>query len=100
MTSVAVCLQVFVFDFGSELYLWQGKGVSPTARKVSMKLAQQLWSQGYDYSTCEVNPLDPLRGAYWLGLLDLSCWNCLINRVLVIQDVFSELFDLRNERRC
>jgi len=53
--------QVYVFDFGSELYLWQGKGATPNQRKVSLKLAQQLWSQDYDYSKCEVNPLSPLK---------------------------------------
>ncbi|KAH3747622.1 hypothetical protein DPMN_182050 [Dreissena polymorpha] len=53
--------QVFVFDFGSEVYLWQGKSVSPNQRKIAGRLAQQLWGQGYDYTTCEINPICPLK---------------------------------------
>ncbi|WAR09751.1 SVIL-like protein [Mya arenaria] len=52
--------QVYVFDFGTELYLWQGKSATPNQRKISVKLAQQLWTQGYDYTSCEINPLSPL----------------------------------------
>ncbi|XP_053386334.1 uncharacterized protein LOC123538762 isoform X4 [Mercenaria mercenaria] len=64
--------QVYVFDFGSELYLWQGKAVPPNQRKVSLKLAQQLWNQGYDYSKCEINPVSPLRTEEEGGLSGIS----------------------------
>ncbi|ESO96779.1 hypothetical protein LOTGIDRAFT_201948 [Lottia gigantea] len=50
-----------VFDFGSELYLWLGKKVSPEERKVGRILSQQLWEKGYDYSSCDINPLCPLH---------------------------------------
>ena len=56
--------QVFVFDFGSELYIWQGKTVTPAQRKIGLKLAEQLWEKGYDYSSCDVNPLCPLKSKY------------------------------------
>ena len=61
---VCVCvyvgrLQALVFDFGSEVYLWQGKDVSHGDRKVALQLAQQVWGGAYDYRNCRVNPLDP-----------------------------------------
>ncbi|KAL4217138.1 hypothetical protein ACF0H5_023592 [Mactra antiquata] len=64
--------KVYVFDFGSELYLWQGKTVSPNHRKISLKLAQQLWQQGYDYSRCDVNPISPLRNEEDGGIPSVS----------------------------
>lgn len=50
--------QVLVFDFGSEVYVWHGKDVSLSDRKVAVKLGKQLYSGSYDYSNCRVNPLD------------------------------------------
>ncbi|KAG9264219.1 supervillin-like isoform X1 [Astyanax mexicanus] len=51
--------QTLLFDFGSELYLWHGKDASPSERKLALKLAQQVWTGVYDYSNCQINPLDP-----------------------------------------
>ncbi|KAK3519714.1 hypothetical protein QTP70_002670 [Hemibagrus guttatus] len=51
--------QSLLFDFGTELYLWHGKDVSPSDRKLALHLAQQVWSGDYDYSDCRMNPLDP-----------------------------------------
>lgn len=51
--------EVLVFDFGSEVYVWHGKDVPLSDRKVAVQLAKQLWSGSYDYSNCSVNPLDP-----------------------------------------
>ena len=51
-------VQVLVFDFGSEVYVWHGKDVSLGDRKMAVKLAKQLYSGSYDYSSCRVNPLD------------------------------------------
>lgn len=51
--------QALVFDFGSEVYVWTGKDVSLSDRKVAVQLGKQIWSGAYDYSTCRVNPLDP-----------------------------------------
>lgn len=51
--------QSLLFDFGSEVYLWHGKDVTPSERKVALQLAQQVWAGPYDYSNCRVNPLDP-----------------------------------------
>ncbi|KAJ8320361.1 hypothetical protein KUTeg_001948 [Tegillarca granosa] len=52
--------KVIVFDFGSEMYVWQGKSVKPDQRKIGVKLARQLWERGYDYSNSDINPLCPL----------------------------------------
>ncbi|XP_072549807.1 supervillin [Salminus brasiliensis] len=51
--------QTLLFDFGSELYLWHGKDVSPSDRNLALQLAQQVWTGVYDYSNCRINPLDP-----------------------------------------
>uniref|UniRef100_A0AAX7TDI7 HP domain-containing protein n=1 Tax=Astatotilapia calliptera TaxID=8154 RepID=A0AAX7TDI7_ASTCA len=50
--------EVLVFDFGSEVYVWHGKDVPLSDRKVAVKLGKQLYSGSYDYSHCRVNPLD------------------------------------------
>lgn len=52
-------LQVLVFDFGSEVYVWHGKDVPLSDRKAAVQLAKQLWLGSYDYSNYRVNPLDP-----------------------------------------
>ncbi|XP_078621818.1 uncharacterized protein LOC144888044 isoform X4 [Branchiostoma floridae x Branchiostoma japonicum] len=54
--------QVLVFDFGSELYVWQGRQSDFTKRKVGVKLARQLWEMGYDFSECDINPIYPHGG--------------------------------------
>ena len=51
---------MFVFDFGCELYLWIGKQVAAASRKVGLKLVEEIWANGYDYSAFDVNPISPL----------------------------------------
>lgn len=51
-----------MFDFGTEMYVWQGKTVTMEKRKQGIKLAQKLWEKGYDYEECAINPLCPLHG--------------------------------------
>uniref|UniRef100_A0A8B9K8W1 Supervillin d n=1 Tax=Astyanax mexicanus TaxID=7994 RepID=A0A8B9K8W1_ASTMX len=51
--------EALVLDFGSEVYVWTGKDVALSDRKVVMQLGKLLWSGAYDYTTCRVNPLDP-----------------------------------------
>jgi supervillin len=46
-----------VFDFGSEMYVWNGKNAPLDRRRVAVGLAQELWNEGYDYSECDVCPL-------------------------------------------
>ncbi|XP_078327129.1 uncharacterized protein LOC111123958 isoform X12 [Crassostrea virginica] len=60
--------QVLVFDFGTELYVWQGKAVKPERRKMGVKLARQLYEKGYDYSACDINPMSPLSTEEMGGL--------------------------------
>ena len=58
--AVVLCmLQVLVFDFGSEVYVWHGKEVTLAQRKVAFQLAKHLWNGMFDYTCCDVNPLDP-----------------------------------------
>ena len=54
-------LQVLVFDFGSEVYVWTGKHVDISERRVANKLATEIWCCGYDYTNCDINPLSPLQ---------------------------------------
>jgi len=49
-----------VFDFGSELYLWNGKQASAKQRSKGTAFLKKLAEEGYDYSDLEVNPLCPL----------------------------------------
>ncbi|XP_034940979.1 supervillin-like isoform X2 [Chelonus insularis] len=50
--------KILIFDFGSEMYIWNGKIAPTEKRKIAIKLAQQLWNEGYDYSECSICPLD------------------------------------------
>lgn len=52
-------MQVLVFDFGSEVYVWHGKEVTLGQRKVAFQLAKHLWNGMFDYTCCDINPLDP-----------------------------------------
>uniref|UniRef100_A0A3B3XPJ0 HP domain-containing protein n=1 Tax=Poecilia mexicana TaxID=48701 RepID=A0A3B3XPJ0_9TELE len=51
--------EVLVFDFGSEVYVWHGKEVTLPQRKVAFQLAKHLWNGTFDYTCCDINPLDP-----------------------------------------
>ncbi|XP_068200071.1 supervillin a isoform X3 [Antennarius striatus] len=51
--------EVLVFDFGSEMYIWHGKEVTLAQRKVAFQLAKHLWNGIFDYTNCDINPLDP-----------------------------------------
>uniref|UniRef100_A0A669BB38 Supervillin c n=1 Tax=Oreochromis niloticus TaxID=8128 RepID=A0A669BB38_ORENI len=53
--------EALVFDFGSEIYLWLGQDVSLRRRNVALQLTHQVWVGAYDYSNCQVNPLDPTQ---------------------------------------
>ena len=56
--------QVIVFDFGSELYVWNGKLADKTTRQMGLQIAQQIWNDPYDFSDCNINPFDPLDGNF------------------------------------
>ncbi|XP_068590846.1 supervillin isoform X3 [Cebidichthys violaceus] len=58
-SSLLASKEVLVFDFGSEVYVWHGKEVSLAQRKVAFQLAKHLWNGTFDYTCCDINPLDP-----------------------------------------
>ncbi|XP_044225001.1 supervillin-like isoform X4 [Thunnus albacares] len=58
-SSLLTSKEVLVFDFGSEVYVWHGKEVTLAQRKVAFQLAKHLWNGTFDYTCCDINPLDP-----------------------------------------
>ena len=48
---------VFIFDFGSELYLWSGRNANNKMKKAGLMLAKNLYDNGYDYSNFKLTPL-------------------------------------------
>ncbi|XP_064474820.1 supervillin-like isoform X2 [Ornithodoros turicata] len=54
--------KAFVFNFGSELYVWLGKQVPHEQRVVAVRLAEERSREGFDYSECDINPLCPKVG--------------------------------------
>ncbi|XP_008297836.1 supervillin isoform X3 [Stegastes partitus] len=58
-SSLLASKEVLVFDFGSEVYVWHGKEVTLPQRKVAFQLAKHLWNGTFDYTCCDINPLDP-----------------------------------------
>ncbi|XP_071451074.1 supervillin isoform X2 [Hetaerina americana] len=53
--------KVLVFDFGSELYVWNGKNATQPMRKLGTKLVKELWENCSDYSVCDASPLELFR---------------------------------------
>lgn len=50
--------KVLVFNFGSEVYVWNGKNARSDAKRGALRLAQELFSTSYDYEMCELNPFN------------------------------------------
>ncbi|XP_063919951.1 uncharacterized protein LOC135134963 isoform X4 [Zophobas morio] len=50
--------KVIVFDFGSEMYVWSGKNAPIEKKKLAFRLAKEMWELGYDYSDCNICPLN------------------------------------------
>ncbi|KAL6422276.1 hypothetical protein ACFW04_010559 [Cataglyphis niger] len=53
--------KILVFDFGTEMYIWSGKGVTSDKKKLATQLATEMWNDGYDYSECTVCPINAAR---------------------------------------
>ncbi|XP_017108286.2 supervillin isoform X11 [Drosophila bipectinata] len=52
--------KVLIFDFGSELYVWNGKNAPSDAKRAAMRLAQEHFGaeNSADYAQCYLNPLN------------------------------------------
>ena len=51
--------EVFVFDFGSELYVWSGRNACNSKKQAGLLFAKKIHQNGYDYSNCVLTPLKP-----------------------------------------
>lgn len=49
---------ILVFDFGSEMYVWSGKSAPLDGKRLALKLAKEMWEDGYNYTSCDVCPLN------------------------------------------
>lgn len=65
---------MLVFDFGSEMYIWSGKGASTDKKKLATHLATEMWQEGYDYSECTVCPISAasMIGRRTMSKIDLK----------------------------
>ncbi|XP_070070874.1 uncharacterized protein Svil isoform X2 [Drosophila takahashii] len=52
--------KVLVFDFGAEMYVWNGKNAPSDAKRAAMRLAQEHFGaeDSADYADCYLNPLN------------------------------------------
>ncbi|KAJ8925021.1 hypothetical protein NQ315_001187, partial [Exocentrus adspersus] len=49
---------ILVLDFGSEMYVWSGKNAPLDKKRLTLKLAKEMWEDGYNYTECCVCPLN------------------------------------------
>lgn len=49
---------ILVFDFGSEMYVWSGKNAPLDKKRLALKLAKEMWEDGYNYTECNISPLN------------------------------------------
>ncbi|KAJ8953301.1 hypothetical protein NQ314_007373, partial [Rhamnusium bicolor] len=49
---------ILVFDFGSEMYVWSGKNAPLDKKRLTLKLAKEMWQEGYNYTECNICPLN------------------------------------------
>ena len=49
---------VFVFDFGSEFYIWNGRNSPNSHKKAGLAMARQFFTNGYNYSEFAISPLN------------------------------------------
>lgn len=51
---------MFIFDFGTELYVWTGQQSLSSKRKAAFHLAEMLYKQKFECDS-NINPMDPKR---------------------------------------
>ncbi|CRL08353.1 CLUMA_CG021256, isoform A [Clunio marinus] len=56
--SIVNSKKILVFDFGSEMYVWNGKNALPDSKKIALMLAEEMFEDAFDYKMCHSNPLD------------------------------------------
>ncbi|VEL39146.1 unnamed protein product [Protopolystoma xenopodis] len=54
--------EAYLFDLGSEIYLWTGRRISSVLRTAGIELAQQAYKSPYNYSSLQLNPITPMLG--------------------------------------
>ena len=56
------------------MYVWTGRQSPFHQRKVAMRLAREMWYRGYNYTSCDINPLSPLLSECTRGRLSVAKW--------------------------
>lgn len=49
--------KVLVFNFGPEVYVWNGKNAKPEEKRAAMRLAQEYYETAPQYEVCDLNPI-------------------------------------------
>jgi supervillin len=55
--------EVFLFDFGTEFYVWNGRNSSNNAKKAGLLLAKNIYENGYDHSEFRASPFGSKKTA-------------------------------------
>ena len=58
---------MLVIDFGSELYVWNGKNAGFDLRRAGANLVKRVWDDGFDHTGAE-NPHPLLGKQFKVGL--------------------------------
>lgn len=56
--------KILIFDFGCEMYVWNGKNALPDDKKIALALAEEMYETKYNYDMCD---LCPLNYTDWVG---------------------------------
>jgi supervillin len=56
--SIVNSRKIIIFDFGSEMYVWNGKNALPDDKRMALLLAEELFESPFDYTACDLNPIN------------------------------------------
>lgn len=97
--------KVLVFNFGTEVYVWMGKGAKSDAKRAALRLAQELFAAAFDYELCAVNPFSfshvagdrdaaAVRGTQRSGATPEWCILAKVSRIWEVVNYDERLYNL------